>query len=593
MDSISGNSNVTIKTNYPALYTLVVVFFFWGFFAAGNSVFIPFCKNFFNLDQFQSQLIDFAFYTAYYFGSLFFFLFSSYKGFDLVSNWGFKKSIVFGLLFSALGAGVMIWAVQEGIYVALLIGLFVVALGFSLQQIAANPLAILLGNPKTGASRVNLAGGVNSFGTTIGPLIVAFLLFGTTQAINDEQIQHLSLGKMSLLYGGVGILFIVAAALFYFSKNVPSGIGKEAMEKPKKAIITLLVMTALLVISFGSVFKTYSSDAALEVVALEQKLNRIVLTDNVLDNNETEYLSESQEQELEYLKTQIKDLKNPIEYQRMLWLGLGLLSVLGCLFYAYNKSSKNSNGWGAMQYPQLVLGMVAILMYTGAEVGIGSNLGELLKLEEFGGMHSSEIAPYISMYWGSLMIGRWAGAVSVFNLSKRQRVLALIIVPVIAFLVVIGVNSLAGNNMKSLYYYSICVLLQVFFSFLSKDKAARTLLLFSVFGILSMVVGLLTDGMIAIYAFLAGGLACSIMWPAIFNLAIIGLGKYTAQGSSFLIMMILGAGILPPLQGKVADILGIHNSYFIVLLCFIYLLVFAIIVKKVLLKQNIVIDRID
>ncbi len=589
MNSTSESSNVTIKTNYPALYTLVVVFFFWGFFAAGNSVFIPFCKNFFHLDQFQSQLIDFAFYTAYYFGSLFLFLFSSYKGYDLVSNWGFKKSIVFGLLFSALGAGVMIWAVQVGVYAALLVGLFVVALGFSLQQIAANPLAILLGNPKTGASRVNLAGGVNSFGTTIGPLIVAFLLFGTTEVISDEKIQHLSLGKMSLLYGAVGILFIVAAALFYFSKNVPAGIEREPMEKPKKAIATLLVMTVLLIISFGSVFKTYSSDAALEVVVLEQHLSELVSVERDLDTNKGEYLNHN----VEDLKTQIKDLKNPIEYQRMVWLGLGLISVLGCLFYAYNKSAKNSSGWGAMQYPQLVLGMIAILMYTGAEVGIGSNLGELLKLEEFGGMHSSEIAPYISMYWGSLMIGRWAGAVSVFNLSKRQRTLALILVPMVAFFVIIGVNSLAGNNMEPLYYYSVCVLLQVFFSFLSNDKAARTLLLFSVFGILSIVVGLLTDGMIAIYAFLAGGLACSIMWPAIFNLAIIGLGKYTAQGSSFLIMMILGAGILPPLQGKVADILGIHNSYFIVLLCFIYLLIFAVVVKRVLIKQNIIIDRID
>ena len=589
MNSTSESSNVTIKTNYPALYTLVVVFFFWGFFAAGNSVFIPFCKNFFHLDQFQSQLIDFAFYTAYYFGSLFLFLFSSYKGYDLVSNWGFKKSIVFGLLFSALGAGVMIWAVQVGVYAALLVGLFVVALGFSLQQIAANPLAILLGNPKTGASRVNLAGGVNSFGTTIGPLIVAFLLFGTTETISDEKIQHLSLGKMSLLYGAVGILFIVAAALFYFSKNVPAGIEREPMEKPKKAIATLLVMTVLLIISFGSVFKTYSSDAALEVVVLEQHLSELVSVERDLDTNKGEYLNHN----VEDLKTQIKDLKNPIEYQRMVWLGLGLISVLGCLFYAYNKSAKNSSGWGAMQYPQLVLGMVAILMYTGAEVGIGSNLGELLKLEEFGGMHSSEIAPYISMYWGSLMIGRWAGAVSVFNLSKRQRTLALILVPMVAFFVIIGVNSLAGNNMEPLYYYSVCVLLQVFFSFLSNDKAARTLLLFSVFGILSIVTGLLTEGIIAVYAFLAGGLACSIMWPAIFNLAIIGLGKYTAQGSSFLIMMILGAGILPPLQGKVADILGIHNSYFIVLLCFIYLLIFAVVVKRVLIKQNIVIDRID
>ncbi len=62
--------NNQIKTNYPALYTLITVFFFWGFIAAGNSIFIPFCKSYFSLDQFQSQLVDFAFYTAYYVGAL-------------------------------------------------------------------------------------------------------------------------------------------------------------------------------------------------------------------------------------------------------------------------------------------------------------------------------------------------------------------------------------------------------------------------------------------------------------------------------------------------------------------------------------------
>ncbi|WP_258862062.1 sugar MFS transporter [Sphingobacterium spiritivorum] len=119
-----------IKTNYPALYTLVVVFFFWGFIAAGNSVFIPFCKNYFHLDQFQSQLIDFAFYTAYYIGALLLFIFSTVKGKDLVGHWGYKKSIVYGLLFSALGAGAMIIAVEVNLYVGMLLGLFTVALGF-------------------------------------------------------------------------------------------------------------------------------------------------------------------------------------------------------------------------------------------------------------------------------------------------------------------------------------------------------------------------------------------------------------------------------------------------------------------------------
>ncbi|HVG40028.1 MAG TPA: hypothetical protein VM888_00355, partial [Chitinophagaceae bacterium] len=211
-------------TNYGALGTLITVFFFWGFIAAGNSVFIPFCKHYFQLDQFQSQLIDFAFYTAYYVGALGLFAYGAFGGKDLVGKWGYKKSIVYGLLFSALGAVAMIIAVNANTFAGMLFGLFIVALGFSLQQTAAQPFAISLGDPATGTSRVNLGGGVNSFGTSIGPLVVAFALFGTTAAITDEQIQALSLSKVILLYIGVGGLFIGAAALFHFSKKVPSGI---------------------------------------------------------------------------------------------------------------------------------------------------------------------------------------------------------------------------------------------------------------------------------------------------------------------------------------------------------------------------------
>lgn len=127
-------------TNYGALTTLVTVFFFWGFIAAGNSVFIPFCKHYFHLDQFQSQLIDFAFYLAYYVGALILFAYGAFGGRDLVAKWGYKKSIVYGLLFSALGALVMIIAVNANAFAGMLAGLFVVALGFSLQQTAAQPL---------------------------------------------------------------------------------------------------------------------------------------------------------------------------------------------------------------------------------------------------------------------------------------------------------------------------------------------------------------------------------------------------------------------------------------------------------------------
>ena len=191
------------------------------------------------------------------------------------------------------------------------------------------------------------------------------------------------------------------------------------------------------------------------------------------------------------------------------------------------------------------------------------------------------------------MIGRWAGAISAFNLTKSKKQLLLIIVPLIAYSIIIGVNTMAGFDMSHLYYYIICIALQIVAFFLSKDKPARTLLIFAIFGAVAMIIGLFSTGMTAIYAFLAGGLACSIMWPAIFSLSIVGLGKYTAQGSAFLVMMILGGGIIPPIQGKLSDIIGIHNSYIIPLFCFAYLILFAIMVKGFLTKQGINIDELE
>ncbi len=567
-----------VKTNYPALYTLITVFFFWGFIAAGNSIFIPFCKSYFSLDQFQSQLIDFAFYTAYYLGALGLFMYSAFRGKDLVGIWGYKKSIVYGLLFSAIGAGVMIVAVEANMYVGMLLGLFTVALGFSLQQTAANPFAILLGDPKTGASRVNLGGGINSFGTTIGPLIVAFALFGTTAAVTDTQISSLELSKVILLYIGVGLLFLAAAALFYFSKKVPAGTADEPMEKSGKALRTLLVMTVLLALCFAPVFNSYQSETAFQLEALQTELAELTTA------------TPADQALIAAVSAKIMEVREPLEQNRMRWLMAALLVVVGGLLYANRAAVKKPEGWGAMRYPQLVLGMLAIFTYVGVEVAIGSNLGELLKLPEFGGLQSSEIAPYISMYWGSLMIGRWAGAISVFKLGGWKKSLALILVPLIAFGVILGANSLAGKDMTALYYYILCVLLQIAAFFISKDKPARTLLLFAILGVTAMVIGLMSTGTVAIYAFLAGGLACSIMWPAIFSLSLLGLGKYTAQGSAFLVMMILGGGILPPIQGKLSDIVGIHQSYFLPVLCFAYLALFAWLVKGILTRQGIDVD---
>ena len=240
-----------------------------------------------------------------------------------------------------------------------------------------------------------------------------------------------------------------------------------------------------------------------------------------------------------------------------------------------------------MQYPQLVLGMLGIFVYVGVEVAIGSNLGELLRQKEFGSHAASEATPYIVMYWGSLMIGRWTGAISAFNLSRNTKLILQFVVPLVAFAILMGINTLADYNMEPLYWYIVCVFIQIIAFYISREKPVRTLLIFSLLGVIAMIIGLMTKGTIATYAFLSGGLVCSIMWPSIFSLAIAGLGKYTSQGSAFLIMMILGGGIIPPIQGKLADLIGIHQSYIVAVVCFAYLAFFAFVVKGILRKQGI------
>src|SRR6266536_1985435 len=126
--------------------------------------------------------------------------------------------------------------------------------------------------------------------------------------------------------------------------------------------------------------------------------------------------------------------------------------------------------------------------------------------------------------------------------------------------------------------------------FISQEKPATMLFVFAAFGIIAMVVGLFTTGIVSTYAFLSGGLFCSIMWPCIFALSIAGLGKYTTQGSAFLIMMILGGSIIPPIQGKLADVIGIHQSYIVAVVCFAYLAFFAWAVRGILKKQGLDFD---
>ena len=530
------------KTNYnAALSTLVTVFFFWGFIAASNGVFIPFCKSYFHLDQFQSQLIDFAFYGAYYIGALLLFVLSGYFKTDILNKWGFKNGIIYGLIMSAIGAAIMIPAISSGSFTFILASLFFVALGFSLQQTSANPFAIALGKPSTGSHRLNLAGGVNSFGTAIGPIVVALALFGTA-TYSDNQIASIDLSTVKVLYMAVGALFLFAACLFVFSKKLPQAKGERHFERAPKAERVLGFITISLILIFSLVFYQYKDDA----------------------------------------------VDSTFIFQLMI---IALIVIIASLLYANKKALKNPDGWGAMQYPQLVLGMLAIFTYVGVEVSIQSNLGELLKSKVFGSYSDSQIAPFISMYWGSLMIGRWAGAISVFNPGKTLKNILMVIIPYLAFGVVLWVNHLSKNDISGLYLYGWSILILIGGFFFGQEKPTKTLFIFGLLGALAMLLGLFTQGTISLYAFMSGGLFCSIMWPSIFSLSIAGLGRYTSQGSAFLIMMILGGAIIPPIQGKLADLFNIHNSYWITVVCFVYLMFFALRVKTILKAQGVDYDK--
>ena len=474
-----------VKTKWNQFGVLITVFFFWGFVAASNDILIPVFKKAFSLSQSQSQFVSVAFYVAYTVGSLIYVAISKLIKGDLLNKIGYKNGISIGLLISALGTLLFYPAANTGSYVLMLSGLFIVGLGFSLQQIAANPLAIIMGDPKTGSQRLIMAGGVNNFGTTIGPLIVSFAIFGSiATATSDASIESVKIPYLIL-----GLAFALVALFIKFS-SVPNKIDLE--------------------------------DVARHEAEEGEKL--------------------------------------------------------------IHKSS-------AFQYPQLVMGMIGIFVYVGVEVATASNLPAYL--EKYLNVPTQKVSLYISLYWASLMIGRWTGAVGAFDVKQGTKKILSFLMPYVAFAVFLLVNSIAKHDVSQFYIYVFVIAAMIVCDIASKGNPARMLMIFSFAGIAALLVGIFSSGIVSAYAFISVGLFCSTLWPCIFTIAMAGLGKQTNQGSSLLIMMIMGGGIISWLQGLVADKVGIQLSYFTGVLCFLYLAFYAIKSKSILQKQGIDFDKLS
>ncbi|MXV51402.1 MFS transporter [Pedobacter sp. HMF7647] len=484
--------SINKNENSSSLYTLISVFFFWGFVAASNDILIPVFKENLHLEQWQAQLISVAFYVAYTVGSIIYFFVSKASGGDILNKIGYKNGISLGLIISALGTLLFYPAAETASFALMISGLFIVGLGFSLQQTAANPLAIVMGDPKTGSQRLSLAGGVNNFGTTIGPVLVSLAIFGSITA-GTTNVASISAVKTPYLI--LGALFIVVAIIFKFSK-LP---------------------------------------------------NKIELEPEVAASSPTD----------------VSDVEH----------------VSG--------NSKKS----ALSYPQLYLGMLAIFVYVGVEVSTASNLPEFMK--EKLQTPTELIAPFVSLYWASLMVGRWTSSVGAFNVSDINKRILSFIVPYIAFAVFLIVNKLAGHEVSNFYVYGVMIFVLIVADLMSKGNPARQLLIYSGLAITALLIGIFAGGMTSVFAFISVGLFCSTLWPCIYTLAIAGLGKHINEGSSFLIMMIMGGGLISWLQGYLAspEILGIQLSYFVGVGCFVYLAFYAIRATAILKSQGIDYDK--
>lgn len=579
-----------------SLWVLLSVFFFWGFVAASNTVLIGLFKKNFELTQAQSQLVDLAFYFSYFVGAGLYLLISVFFG-DPLNKVGYKKGLVTGLLISALGALCFIPAAGSGSFAMMLFSLFTIGLGFSLQQIVANPYVIALGDPSTGSHRISLAGGINSFGTTIGPLLLAYAIFGSING-NDNATLSSEMGvepvsvtverttnKTQVLDGPVFTIERTHAGhlpYYYLANNADSaGICGQYEFMSSKGLGVVIV------------YNDNPLTAAKQVDLIKRQYPGSHIP--IVTINKDTYI---------HLLSAIKTMDGAnmklslmgVEKVKMPSMILAFAFILFAIILGTSRlppvtnSEKMEKDWGALKYPQVIYGMVAIFFYVGTEVATQSNLQALMKQEDFLGLDVDKTVHYISLYWGCLMIGRWTGALRAFNLSRTAHRALMIVVPMMAYSVILAVNYLKGSPMNDLLYFMPFVFILIAGFFLTQEKPARTMMLFGGMAMLMMLIGLLSSGRLAIYCFVSCGLFCSVMWPCIFSLSTAGLGKYTTQASSLLVMMIIGGAVLPFVQGRLGDSMGIHASYIVPLIGFAYLTFYGWEVKYILQKQGLDFD---
>jgi len=214
------------------------------------------------------------------------------------------------------------------------------------------------------------------------------------------------------------------------------------------------------------------------------------------------------------------------------YVGLGIALVLLAIAIGSFKLPKiphaqhqlgekvNDSIW---KHPNLIFGAIGIFVYVGAEVSIGSFLVNYFSQPEIGGLTEKVAASFVAFYWGGAMVGRFIGS-----------------------------------------------------ALLQKVKTGGLLAICAVCAAGLVAVSMLTNGHTAMYSIILVGFFNSIMFPSIFTLGVAELGPLTGDGSGVMIMAIVGGAIIPVAQGWIADHIGIHHAFFLPVICYLYILYFAL-----------------
>ncbi|RIJ42420.1 sugar MFS transporter [Pontibacter oryzae] len=454
----AAGGNAVTKNYTGPLITVTMLFFMWGFITCLNDILIPKLQQVFTLELWQAMLIQTAFFGAYFFISLLYFLMSITKG-DPIRQIGYKNGIIVGLVVAAVGCALFYPAASLHSYGFFLGALFILASGITILQIAANPYVTILGPAEGAASRLNMTQALNSLGTTVAPIIGGYLIFG---AVNE------------------------------------SSAGADSVKLPYLGLAATLLVIALLI--------------------KMAKLPSI--------QNEDEIKPDA----------------------------------------------------GALRYRHLVLGIVCIFAYVGGEVAIGSTLINFFRLPEIAGLDETEAGHFLAFYWGGAMVGRFFGAVALSNMRNAG----------MKYLIIAGIAAMVFVLMYAVYSLDEALitlgLIALNFAVLMIGRfiPSRTLGVFATTVVVLLLITSFATGSIAMWAVIAIGLFNSIMFPTIFTLAIKDLGVHTSQGSSLLVMAIVGGAIIPPLQGAIADATGnLQLSFLVPMVCYLYIMYYGFIGSKV------------